>query len=164
MERIILDVDSTLCGIEGIDWLAQQRGVAVCQRVSELTDRAMAGVAAMRAGLKPSFAEEEGIELALIRVARVALAAAGIIVEIDGQLIASSLIGEVLGDIGSCAQQSLFLTAEQHKSYRSLRLEAGLRNGTRRVQHDHRSGSVVGDSGAKVPAVEVGTQDDRLSW
>ena len=40
---VILDVDSTLCGIEGIDWLAQQRGDTVCRRVSELTDRAMAG-------------------------------------------------------------------------------------------------------------------------
>ncbi len=40
---VILDVDSTLCGIEGIDWLAARRGPDVEKRVSELTDRAMRG-------------------------------------------------------------------------------------------------------------------------
>ena len=40
---VILDVDSTLCGIEGIDWLATRRGEAVALRVKALTDRAMAG-------------------------------------------------------------------------------------------------------------------------
>lgn len=40
---IVLDVDSTLCGVEGIDWLAQRRGADVARRVRELTDRAMNG-------------------------------------------------------------------------------------------------------------------------
>ena len=40
---IILDVDSTLCGIEGIDWLAERRGAAMGRQVTELTDRAMRG-------------------------------------------------------------------------------------------------------------------------
>lgn len=40
---IVLDVDSTLCGVEGIDWLAQRRGPEVAQRVRSLTDRAMNG-------------------------------------------------------------------------------------------------------------------------
>jgi phosphoserine phosphatase len=40
---IVLDVDSTLCGVEGIDWLAQRRGAEVSKRVRELTDRAMNG-------------------------------------------------------------------------------------------------------------------------
>ena len=40
---IVLDVDSTLCGVEGIDWLAQRRGPEVAKRVRELTDRAMNG-------------------------------------------------------------------------------------------------------------------------
>ena len=40
---IVLDVDSTLCGVEGIDWLAQRRGAEVAKRVRELTDRAMNG-------------------------------------------------------------------------------------------------------------------------
>lgn len=39
----ILDVDSTLCGIEGIDWLAERRGDDVAKQVAELTDRAMRG-------------------------------------------------------------------------------------------------------------------------
>jgi phosphoserine phosphatase len=40
---IIVDVDSTLCGIEGIDWLAERRGAALGAQVTELTDRAMRG-------------------------------------------------------------------------------------------------------------------------
>src|SRR5260221_7193722 len=39
---IILDVDSTLCGVEGIDWLPAARGADVSERVEELTRRAMA--------------------------------------------------------------------------------------------------------------------------
>jgi phosphoserine phosphatase len=40
---VILDVDSTLCGIEGIDWLAARRGADVAAEVARLTERAMAG-------------------------------------------------------------------------------------------------------------------------
>jgi phosphoserine phosphatase len=40
---VILDVDSTLCGLEGIDWLAERRGSVIGTQVTELTDRAMRG-------------------------------------------------------------------------------------------------------------------------
>ena len=40
---LILDVDSTLCGIEGVDWLARRRGPDVARRIAETTDRAMSG-------------------------------------------------------------------------------------------------------------------------
>ena len=40
---VILDVDSTLCGLEGIDWLAEHRGGDTGAKVVELTDRAMRG-------------------------------------------------------------------------------------------------------------------------
>ena len=40
---VVLDVDSTLCGIEGIDWLAAKRGEAIARAVTEQTDRAMRG-------------------------------------------------------------------------------------------------------------------------
>lgn len=40
---VVLDVDSTLCGIEGIDWLATLRGSELGSKVAELTDRAMRG-------------------------------------------------------------------------------------------------------------------------
>jgi len=46
---VILDVDSTLCGLEGIDWLAEQRGGDTGARVVELTDRAMRGDIALDA-------------------------------------------------------------------------------------------------------------------
>lgn len=40
---LILDVDSTIAGIEGIDWLARRRGDTMLQRVASLTDDAMRG-------------------------------------------------------------------------------------------------------------------------
>jgi phosphoserine phosphatase len=41
---LVLDVDSTLSGIEGIDWLAARRGPEVAARITSLTDEAMRGV------------------------------------------------------------------------------------------------------------------------
>src|SRR5258708_39684505 len=46
---VIVDVDSTLCGIEGIDWLAALRGSPVEREVAGLTDLAMAGEIALDA-------------------------------------------------------------------------------------------------------------------
>ena len=40
---LFLDVDSTLSGVEGIDWLAQRRGAEVAERVAAATERAMRG-------------------------------------------------------------------------------------------------------------------------
>jgi phosphoserine phosphatase len=40
---VVLDVDSTLCGIEGIDWLAARRGPEAGVLIAQLTDRAMNG-------------------------------------------------------------------------------------------------------------------------
>ena len=41
---VVLDVDSTLAGIEGIDWLAALRGPAAEALSAELTDKAMRGL------------------------------------------------------------------------------------------------------------------------
>jgi len=40
---VVLDVDSTLCGIEGIDALAKRRGPEVGREIAALTERAMNG-------------------------------------------------------------------------------------------------------------------------
>jgi len=40
---VVLDVDSTLCGVEGVDWLAQLRGKEIAQQSARLTERAMNG-------------------------------------------------------------------------------------------------------------------------
>jgi HAD superfamily phosphoserine phosphatase-like hydrolase len=48
---VILDADSTLAGIEGVDWLATLRGDEVARQVAALTDDAMAG----RIGLEAVF-------------------------------------------------------------------------------------------------------------
>jgi phosphoserine phosphatase len=59
---VIIDVDSTICGIEGIDWLAERRGSAVGAEVIGLTDRAMRGEIALDAVY--------GERLALVRPSR----------------------------------------------------------------------------------------------
>jgi len=40
---VVLDVDSTVSGIEGIDWLAGRRGGDVARKIAALTDDAMRG-------------------------------------------------------------------------------------------------------------------------
>ena len=40
---VVLDVDSTLCGVEGIDFLAARRGPEVTAQIVALTDKAMKG-------------------------------------------------------------------------------------------------------------------------
>ena len=66
---VVLDVDSTVAGIEGIDWLAQRRGPDVAARVTALTDRAMAGEVALDAVY--------GQRLAMIRPTRDEVSALG---------------------------------------------------------------------------------------
>ena len=59
---VVLDVDSTLCGVEGIDWLAALKGSDVGARVVELTNKAMRGRIALEAVY--------GERLALVQPAR----------------------------------------------------------------------------------------------
>jgi len=40
---VVLDVDSTLCAIEGIDWLASRRDASLRDRVAQTTELAMRG-------------------------------------------------------------------------------------------------------------------------
>jgi phosphoserine phosphatase len=40
---VVIDVDSTLCGVEGIDFLAERRGPEISSQIVALTDRAMKG-------------------------------------------------------------------------------------------------------------------------
>ena len=46
---VIIDVDSTLCDIEGIDWLAARRGSDVAAEIVRLTERAMEGAIPLEA-------------------------------------------------------------------------------------------------------------------
>ena len=59
---VVLDVDSTVAGIEGIDWLAEMRGPDVAASVAAMTDRAMRGELALD--------QVYGERLALIRPTR----------------------------------------------------------------------------------------------
>lgn len=46
---VVIDVDSTLCDIEGIDWLASRRGPDVAAKIVQLTLRAMEGALPLEA-------------------------------------------------------------------------------------------------------------------
>lgn len=66
---VVCDADSTLAGVEGIDWLATRRGAEVAAAVAQLTDDAMAGRVALDAVY--------GERLARIRPTRDDIAALG---------------------------------------------------------------------------------------
>ncbi len=59
---VVLDVDSTLTSLEGIDWLASLRGDEVASEIAALTERAMAG--------EVSLESVYGARLAIIRPTR----------------------------------------------------------------------------------------------
>ncbi len=74
---VVLDVDSTLSGIEGIDWLASLRGPAAEAQSAELTDKAMKGLIPLEAiygqrlnSVRPTRREIE--ELATVYLERMA--------------------------------------------------------------------------------------------
>jgi len=65
---VVLDVDSTLAGIEGVDWLAALRGPAAEALSAELTDKAMRGVIPLEeiygqrlSSVRPTRAEVEAL-------------------------------------------------------------------------------------------------------
>jgi HAD superfamily phosphoserine phosphatase-like hydrolase len=71
---LVLDVDSTLTSIEGIEWLAQRRGAAVAREIAEMTGRAMSGAvplddvyAARLAIVRPSRADVEALAAAYVQ-------------------------------------------------------------------------------------------------
>lgn len=68
---VVLDVDSTLSGIEGIDWLAQQRGPDVAAKIVSLTHDAMTGALPLEAvygarldAIRPTQSEIEELAVA----------------------------------------------------------------------------------------------------
>lgn len=70
---VILDVDSTLSGIEGIDWLARRRDRSVAEAIEALTARAMDGEIPLEAiyeerlkVIRPTGAEIEALSRAYI--------------------------------------------------------------------------------------------------
>jgi phosphoserine phosphatase len=64
---VVIDVDSTLCGIEGIDWLAERCGPSVGSAVAAFTDQAMRG--------EIPLGSVYGARMALVRPPRAEIAA-----------------------------------------------------------------------------------------
>ena len=70
-KSVVLDVDSTLSGLEGIDWLAARRGPTVAAESPALTSRAMAGEIPIEQvyGLRMEAVRPSADELAALGVA-----------------------------------------------------------------------------------------------
>ncbi len=66
---VVLDVDSTLTRVEGIEWLAEQRGPSVAHAVADMTQRAMDGTTPLDSVY--------GARLALVRPSRADVDALG---------------------------------------------------------------------------------------
>jgi phosphoserine phosphatase len=71
---VILDVDSTVSGIEGIDWLAERRGPAVAARIASLTDDAMRGVIPLESVYGARLAEIKPVRADIDALSRVYIA------------------------------------------------------------------------------------------
>jgi phosphoserine phosphatase len=86
---VVLDVDSTLSGVEGIDWLASLRGAEVEAWSGSLTARAMEGLIPIEAVygermgiVKPTLSEIQ--ELSAIYIDRLAPGARKVLAELRG--------------------------------------------------------------------------------
>jgi phosphoserine phosphatase len=94
---VILDVDSTLAGIEGIDVLAMRAGPEAAARIARLTERAMSGELALEhvygerlAAIRPS--RDAVAELAKAYEAAVAPGAARVIAALRAQGVSLALV------------------------------------------------------------------------
>jgi phosphoserine phosphatase len=86
-KSVVLDVDSTLSGVEGIDWLASLRGAEVEAWSNSLTARAMDGLIPIEAVygermalVKPTLSEIQ--ELSAVYIDRVAAGAREVLAEL----------------------------------------------------------------------------------
>lgn len=100
-ETVILDVDSTLSGIEGVDWLAARRGPEVAAEIARLTERAMSGEIALDAiyGLRLDLIRPTAAEVEALARAYAAAAAPGAAGAIDRMRGAGCRVVVVSGGI-----------------------------------------------------------------
>ena len=80
IRSVVFDVDSTLTGIEGVDWLAALRGPAVGERVAALTNAAMDGSISLDAvyGERLALVRPSAADLTALATAYVQQAAPGV--------------------------------------------------------------------------------------
>lgn len=117
---VVLDMDSTISSVEGIDWLAERCGPAVAREVMGLTERAMSGALALGdvygerlALIRPSAARIG--ELAAIYRGRVAPGASRAIVRLRAEGVALAIVsGGVREAILPCARELGFRDADVH--------------------------------------------------
>ena len=76
---VVLDVDSTLSAIEGIDWLATRRGMLIAEEIAELTGKAMDGSVPIESlyGLRLDLVRPDKREIAALSEAYAARIAPG---------------------------------------------------------------------------------------
>lgn len=165
---VILDVDSTLCGIEGIDFLARRRGEELGRRIEAMTERAMRGelaldqvygerlalirptiedVGALREAYAAALAPGAGAAIRAMRAAgvRLALISGGIRQAI--QPLAATL-GFTKDEVKAVA-----LALDEHGRYRGFDLRSPL--ATQRGKKDVVE-ALIADDGFARPVLAVG--------
>jgi HAD superfamily phosphoserine phosphatase-like hydrolase len=117
---VVLDMDSTLASIEGIDWLARRREPAAAREIASLTARAMDGELALDeiygerlALLRPSEAEID--ELALCYESSLAPGAADVITRLRAEGVELVIVsGGILQALLPAARSLGFADTEVH--------------------------------------------------
>ena len=128
---VVIDVDSTLCGIEGIDWLASRRDPTIAAEIAAVTERAMNGELPLESVygerlriIQPT--RDEIRELADAYAATVAPGAAEVVARLRAANVRMALVsGGILQAIAPVARALGFATGEVNAV--SLRFDA---NGT----------------------------------
>lgn len=119
-ESVVLDMDSTLASVEGIDWLALRRGPAVMREVAALTARVMDGALALDAVygerldlIRPSASDIAA--LATVYEESVAPGAPAAIERLRAAGVALAIVsGGILGAILPCARGLGFADGDVH--------------------------------------------------
>jgi phosphoserine phosphatase len=161
---VVFDVDSTLSGIEGIDWLAARRGPEVQAWSAELTERAMSGeipietVYGERMGkVRPTRSEIE--ELGRIYIERMAHGARELFADFHEQGIETVLVsGGLLEAIAPLA--TALGVGDAHVHAVSVYFDsdgdyAGFDQSSPMTRQDGKR-LVVGKMGLKAPVLAVG--------
>ena len=125
---VVIDVDSTLCGVEGIDFLAERRGAEIGRKIVELTDRAMKGEIPLESvyAKRLSIVRPTVEDIRALANAYIESLAAGAAESIDGMRAAGARLalvsGGILQAILPLARELGFATDEVHAV--SIRLAA----------------------------------------
>jgi phosphoserine phosphatase len=161
---VVLDVDSTLSGIEGIDWLAALRGAEVEAWSATLTERAMAGNLPIEAvyaermhAVRPARVEIE--QLGRVYVERIAPRARETLIELRAHGVELVMVSGGLREAILPLARELGIDEQRVYAVSVFFDEAGEYSGFEEqslLTRQHGKLATVGEMGLKGPILAVG--------